>query len=270
MIEERKGAVEAENILEDLGIDELPVVPEQVADHIDDPSFRVVMERKSFDSEKILGKAIGNASGALVYVNSNISDQRRVNFTSAHELGHVCMHIMRELGNEFECGKKEFYNPHTDPKEKEANGFSAGLLMPKSLITCLTDNDLNWANVQTISDRCGTSLEATYRRFSVLDGSPSALLIHKNGKFIRFVKSANFDLFLEKMPLSYEQKSLCVDITSEPYPSDFEEVSSSDWVSSSYREYTIENIYSSSLLLNDGYTYSLLTYDEDCLIDEND
>jgi len=268
MIEEKKGAAEAEAILEELDISELPVVPEQIASHIDDPSFKVVMERHPFDSESILGKAIGNADGALVYVNSNISDKRRANFTSAHELGHVCMHIMLGLQSEFECGKKEFYNPHADPKEKEANGFAAGLLMPKQLISGLTDRELNWANIYTISDSCNTSLEATYRRFSVLDKSPSALVIHKNGLYKRFVKTANFDFFLNKQSLFHEQKSLCVDMKFESPPKDFEEVDAGDWINPTYRGYTLESIYSSTILLNDGYTYSLLTYDDDCLIDE--
>ncbi|MCU7837030.1 MAG: ImmA/IrrE family metallo-endopeptidase [gamma proteobacterium symbiont of Taylorina sp.] len=68
----------------------------------------------------------------------------------AHEIGHVCMHIMSKTPQIFECGDNEINNLHNDPKELEANGFAAGLLMPEYLITDLTDNNLNWLNIKNI------------------------------------------------------------------------------------------------------------------------
>ena len=267
MIEEQKGSAEAESLLEDLGFDSLPIVPSDVVESISSDDFKVVMETKGFESDKILGKAEGNNRAALIYINANIADTRRFNFTAAHEIGHVCMHIMPQRKMSFECGSKELNNPFDDPIEKEANGFASGLLLPEYLISKLTDGEVHWANIDEISNSCKSSLEATYRRMSVLDKSPSALIIHQNGKFRRFVASRNFDFYIENSPLSPEQKDLCLDIKNECYPNDFKTVDASDWVNPSSKGCTLELIYSSSIILSDGFTYTILTYDEDCFSD---
>lgn len=268
MIEEQRGANEAEEILEGIGFDTLPIIPEHVANEINDDSFRLVLESKPFDSQKILGTAIGNNSGALIYINQNITDKGRYNFTTAHEIGHVCMHIMTGIKNSFECSNKIFSNQHSDPREKEANGFASGLLMPKNLIQTLTDGELHWDNINTISKKCGTSLEASYRRYNMIHKTPSALVIHKDGNFQRFVANDNFYFYIERSPLSYEQKSLSTDIKTEQYPSTFEEGDASDWVNPGCRGDTLQRIYSSTISLNDGFTYTLLTYDDECLDEE--
>lgn len=267
MMEELHGATEAEEILESIEFNCLPIIPDRVVSKISDDSFLIALEPKAFESQDILGKAIGNNNGALIYINKNIPDPGRYNFTAAHEIGHVCMHIMAGITNSFECGSNELNNHQNNPREKEANGFASGLLMPKKLILPLTDGELSWNNMRTISQKCKTSLEATYRRFNMLNKIPSALVIHKDGNFCRFVASDSFYFFIEKTPLSYEQKYLCVDIKNEPYPPNFEESDPDDWINPEYRGDTLTKIYSSTISLNDGFTYSLLTYDDECLED---
>jgi Zn-dependent peptidase ImmA (M78 family) len=265
MLEEQRGAEEAEKLLEELSFDALPIIPDEVAASIDCAHFRLVLEEKEFDSDGILGKAEGNSKGALVYVNANIPDQRRKNFTAAHELGHVCMHIMHQKKLSFECGKKELYNQYNDPIEKEANGFASGLLMPKRLISLQTNGDLTWQNVYHLSEICDSSLEATYRRISHLENSPTALIIHRNGDFKRFVPSPNFDFYIERSPLSPDQHALAVDVKEEEYPSDFETVDASDWINPRSKGICLGSVYASIILLNDGFTYTILTYDDDCI-----
>ena len=270
MIEEQKGISEAENTLEDLGIDQLPIVPSEVVNVINSDDFKVVMEVHDFSSEKILGKAQGNDSAALIYLNKNISDTGRFNFTAAHEIGHVCMHIMPQKKMFFECGSKELSNPFNDPVEQQANGFASGLLMPKQLISRLTDGELNWENIYTISSHCVSSLEATFRRILLLTKEPFALVIHQNGKYKRFVASDNFGFYIDNPPLSPSQKELLIDVKEQPYPSDFDEVDASDWVNPQHRGDTLESLYVSSILLNEGFSYSLLTYDDDCFSEQCD
>lgn len=270
MIEELKGMAEAENLLVELGIEALPIRPIAVANRISDPSFTVVIEVRPFDSAKILGRAIGNDRGAVVRVNSTIPDEGRLNFTAAHEIGHVCMHIMPGFEQSFECGLNELYSPHTDPREKEANGFASGLLMPSRLISPLWRRETTWASIQRISKACETSLEASFRRLQVLDKSPTALVIHKDRQFKRFVASENFGFFLNRDPLSRAQMSECTNVLEEEYPADFDEVDAGDWVNSVCRGSKLNKIYSSTILLKDGYTYSLLTYDDECLLDDGD
>lgn len=268
MIEEQKGVAEAENILEELGFDALPIIPSDVVNAISSDDFRVVMEAHEFSSDKIMGKAEGNSNAALIYLNKNIPDKGRFNFTAAHEIGHVCMHIMPQRKMFFECGSKEIYNPFDDPIEKEANGFASGLLMPKQLITSLTDGDINWGNIHTISSECGSSLEATFRRLMLLNKEPFALVIHQNGNFKRFVASDNFDFFIEKLSLSGDQKDFLVDVKDDDFPSNFDETDASDWVNPSRAGYTLDSIFVSSILLSEDFSYSLLTYNDDCFIEE--
>lgn len=270
MIEEQKGAAEAENLLEDLGFSALPIRPLDVVEAINCADFKLVLETISFQSEKILGKAVGNDKGALIYVNENISDQRRINFTAAHEIGHVCMHIMPMQKLEFECGFNEISNPFTDPVEKEANGFASALLMPRRLISSHSDGEINWANISTISEVSDASLEASYRRMSFLSREPCAMIIHRNGQFKRFVPSSNFDFFIEKSQLSSDQLELAVDIKEEPFPRKFDIVDASDWVNPSHKGITLESIYASTVILNDGFTYTLLSYDDDCIKNDED
>ena len=270
MIEEQKGSADAEQLLEDLGFDKLPIVPSEVAESINCEDFRLILEEKDFESDNILGKAEGNSKAALIYVNANIPDKRRLNFTAAHEIGHVCMHIMPQKKLSFECGAKELYNPFDDPIEKEANGFASGLLMPKRLIARLSGGDVNWDNISRLSDICDASLEATYRRINFLYNSPSALIIHKAGKFKRFVPSPNFDFYINTSPLSSEQVEMAVDIKEASYPSNFETVDASDWINPKSRSISLESIYASTVLLNEGFTYTILTYDDDCIAEETD
>ncbi|OGT97313.1 MAG: hypothetical protein A2298_01805 [Gammaproteobacteria bacterium RIFOXYB2_FULL_38_6] len=268
MLEEQKGAAEAEELLEDLGFDTLPIIPKQVAEAIDCDTFRLIFEEKEFDSAGILGKAVGNDKGAIIYVNANISDKRRLNFTAAHEIGHVCMHIMQQKKMLFECGSKELNSSFDDPNEKEANGFASGLLMPKRLISQHSNGDLTWQNIANISEICDASLEAAYRRISFLENTPSALIIHKNGHFKRFVPSSEFDFHIERFPLSHDQQDLAIDIKEEPYPSDYEIVDASDWINPKSNGICLESIYASTILLNDGFTYTILTYDDDCILED--
>jgi len=267
MIEEQKGIAEAESLLEDLGFDSLPIIPQEVVSAINCDDFTVVLEPQNFSSQKILGKALGNSQGALIYINSNIPDIGRLNFTVAHEIGHVCMHIMERQRMQFECGNEHFSSQYNDPIEQQANGFASGLLMPKRLFAKLTDNDMNWSNIKTISDHCQSSLQATFRRISKFSSTPSALVIHKNGNFKSFIASDNFNFFIEKSPLSTEQKVCLVDMEHEAFPADFDQVDAADWVNPASKGEKLNTIYNSSILLKEGFSYSLLTYDDDCLED---
>ena len=268
MIEEQKGASEAESLTEDLGFTSLPITPLTVVGAINSNDFKVVMEYQDFNSNKILGKAEGNNKGALIYINSNIPDTGRANFTAAHEIGHVCMHIIPQKKMSFECGSKELTNPFDNPIEKEANGFASGLLLPKNLISTITDGEINWENIYITATTCRTSLEATYRRMSFLNTSPSALIIHQNGTFKRFVASDNFGFYINRSPLSIDQKSLCVDINDNDCPAEFDTVDASDWVNPYLRGDVLNVIYSSSIILNDEFTYTIISYDDECFSDD--
>ena len=269
MIQERKGATEAENLLEDLGFDSLPINPIVIARSINCANFKLVLEYRNFNSDKVLGKSEGNSKGALIYINKNIPDYRRSNFTVAHEIGHVCMHIMPERNLLFECGSEKLKSSFSDSIEKEANGFAAGLLMPKRLIKNISNGEINWRNISIISKHCKTSLEASYRRMSFLSETPSALVVHQNGRFRRFAASRSFDYLIKRSQLSKAVISKSVDIKQDKYPTKFYLDESSNWVVPKINGMKLELIYVSTILLKEGFTYSLLSYDEDYNLEAN-
>ena len=263
-MDEKRGEREAEEILDDLGFDSLPIKPSDVANAINLDDFELVMESQSFSSENILGKAIGNTNGAVIYINSKIPDEGRYNFTAAHELGHVCLHIMSDLKGSFECGYSEIYNQYDDPLEKEANGFAAGLLMPSTLINKITDNDINWFNIKTIADKCDSSLEATFRRLIRLYREPIALVIHKKNQFKRFVISDQFEAFIGNSQLTEDQLLNRDDGLCDILPTDFETTDADDWVSPYVKGENLSCVYVSSIALKNNITYTLIKYDEEC------
>lgn len=273
MNEEQEGIRVAEGLLDAFGMDTLPIIPEVVVQKISCASFKVELMEEDF-SKEVLGKAIGHKSAAIIAVRKSIIPRERYNFTVAHEIGHVCMHIATEKKNEFNCGENEFSSssPHNDPFERQANGFAAGLLMPRTLIRSITDGEMVWGNIATIGKKCGTSLEASFRRLSRLSRMPSAMIIHKNNgaSFSRFISSDNFEHYIKREPLSHDQKVLSVDVKVERFPNCHETVDASDWVDPVKRGVTLEKIYASTIALENGFLYTLLTYDNDCIEDIDD
>jgi Zn-dependent peptidase ImmA (M78 family) len=261
--EERKGAQEAEDLIEDLGFDALPIVPEEFASAISGDHYKLDFQYQHFNETELLGSAVGDSEAAVVRVNSNISGPGRKNFTAAHELGHVCMHIMPGTNLEFSCGPSEFYDPYNDPVEKEANGFAAGLLMPSKLIKQVCDGDVNWANIKRVTDESGASLEAAARRLITLSRDSVTMVIHKDGKFVRWLPCDRFDAYFIRSPLSEDQLDLCMNGRSNEFYDDFEEVDAEDWVRSKVGTEFLETIHSSSIALERGFVYTLLRYDEE-------
>jgi len=269
-MEEQKGATEAEYILESLGFDQLPINPENVVNNISDTSYPVKITFRNFSSEQFLGRAIGNDEKAEIVVNTNIPEARRVNFTSAHEIGHVCMHIMPQQKLNFSCGINEINDSYKDPYERQANGFASALLMPRQLVKVLTDGDVNWNNIKQVSDACNTSLEATFRRMSWIEKAPVAMVIHQNNMFKRFIATDRFDFYIEKSNLSYEQIQLCVDVTMDQFPADYDSVDPLDWINPEKKGLKLTELYVSSIKLTNGFVYTILSYDDDCIEDIDD
>lgn len=271
MTNEQYGASQAESLLEDIGFDCLPIRPQEVVSHINDDAFRVEMHFIGFSSASILGHAQGNESGAMIAINAGIPDPRRMNFTAAHEVGHVCLHIMEGKKRSFECAQDMFSSQYDDPYEREANGFASGLLMPRGLISKVSSLDVNWREVQSLVKLCETSREVTLRRlFALKPRMPYALVIHQNKQFKRFVKTDSFEFYLDRSPLSDRQLAACSDGKGSDLPEDMELVDAVDWVVPKSKYSKISEIYASSICLDEGFVYTLLHYDDECLVEAED
>lgn len=139
---------EAEQLVEDLGLS-LPIKPKDVCDLISADDLLIEYTEKPFESAGICGLSIGNGRKVKVVVNSEIINLGRKNFTGAHEIGHVVLHIQRQIKSEFTCTNYDVgsgKNNSNSIYEKEANDFASSLLMPKVLIgKTVFRNDLTWA-----------------------------------------------------------------------------------------------------------------------------
>ncbi len=68
----KESIIEAEQLLEDLGFDKVPVIPEKVCKAMSSKQYQITIEDKAIDSDKFHGISMGNSNGAMILVNSNI------------------------------------------------------------------------------------------------------------------------------------------------------------------------------------------------------
>jgi Zn-dependent peptidase ImmA (M78 family) len=128
----------AEQLLDDLGIDEAPVDVEEVARRI---GYEVIFER--FASE-LSGTVIQDEDGSITIGINSFHAPVRQRFSIAHEIGHAKLHASEAPRTEslvyvdppgpkvlFRDGRAS-EGKHRD--EIDANRFAASLLMPRSFI----------------------------------------------------------------------------------------------------------------------------------------
>jgi len=104
------------------------------------------------------GLTLRQGDRALILYNDQIENRGRVNFTLAHELGHV-------------------YLGHTDESQRnqrEADRFAAALLMPEAVIRFLDCEGGRPLTPEEMTTYFGASLTACRRRRSELDAKKPA------------------------------------------------------------------------------------------------
>lgn len=124
---------QAESLLGQVGLLEAPVNVNKVA-----VALGLIVKTedlKASDDKDWLSGALIMQNGRGVIVVNNRDNRKRRRFTVGHEIGHYILHNRH---NEAYLDKDEptlFYrSERTNPQEKEANVFAAGLLMPQILI----------------------------------------------------------------------------------------------------------------------------------------
>ncbi len=127
-------------------------------------------------------RILGRGHDAIITVNIN-SREKRQRFSIGHELGHWQCH----RGESFECSKNDIGNfkKSSNKKEREADAFSADLLMPWFLFNPVVRNfdKADFNAVFKISKRFRTSLGATAIRLIDSGIFPAILVCHdKNGR----------------------------------------------------------------------------------------
>lgn len=176
----RKAESAAQQLLDDLEIDKLPVNVFQIAERLNIP----VVEKPD---------ATGGVSGALIKIGNSftiayathidsIGFQR---FSIGHELGHLHIEGHAEallsadqITHESKAGYKS-----KDPYEREADDFSANLLMPKALFKqSLRSAGDGLSAIIKLSNLCETSRLATAIRYSNLTSEAMAIVVSEGTK----------------------------------------------------------------------------------------
>ena len=99
----------------------------------------------------------------------------RQRFTLAHELGHIL------LGHGATgCTKNDIFGSPNNPQEKEANAFSANLLLPARLFRQdIKKAEFSIAGLSELSEKYGTSLSSTAIRYTNLTNDLCAVVGRK-------------------------------------------------------------------------------------------
>jgi len=146
----------------------------------------------------------GNTFG--IFYNDSIASDGFRRFTVAHELGHYFLeghykHIFAE-GNSRHVSDSGFSSD--DPFEREADAFAAALLMPPELfkLTCARVAP-GFKAIETLSEKCVTSLTATAIRYADLSDDPIAVIGSKDNR-VQFTFMS--DVLKQRRDLTWPKK----------------------------------------------------------------
>lgn len=220
---------QARNLLEEHGINSLPINPVALAETLD-VSVQVHDYGSAFE-----GMLVVNADSILLGINSRVQNQHRKKFTCAHELGHLTMDIGVD-GGTFQCAGKdmESFSKKIDAVEVRANRFAAELLLPKFLIeTSVKDNELSWKSIKDLAASGDVSLTAAAKKFIEHTDEACALVVSENKLIKWFQASPNFlfKMDMDGRVLSDASKAHGMFANGRAMP-DFEEVAALTWISS--------------------------------------
>lgn len=162
-IKELAAARIAEDLVKEMKYSVLPVCPFETAKR---HGIEVLPKPDSAPGVSGFLLRVGNAFG-IGYA-THIRSEGFINFTVAHELGHYFLpghaeHLFPD-GDGVHQSKSGFVS--SLPIEREADAFAAGFLMPEFLFRDAVDDcGLGLPALQSLADRCKTSITATAIRF---------------------------------------------------------------------------------------------------------
>jgi len=216
---------------------------------------------EAFGSSGFEGALIANdtKSDGHIFYNSQVPRPRQ-RFTIAHELGHFLLPWHRQLS--FQCSADDISSRANKDWEREANQFSAELLMPTVLLKQRLHSSAAFglSDVIQVKDEFETSLESTTRRIVELSESACAVVFSKDN-LVRY-----------SIYSKYFQPRLCVRKGNElPGKSlsrldtssleDWHELDSCWWLEDA--KTGLENpgtLYEQTLVQDEGYKVTLLAY----------
>jgi Zn-dependent peptidase ImmA (M78 family) len=170
----------ASEVIAKKNISALPVDPFAIAE-----SEGLLCEKIISPSPGISGCLLKSADQFGIFYSDSFSSDGFRRFTVAHELGHYFLdghyeHIFAD-GNVRHQSDSGFTSD--DHYEREADSFAAALLMPGSLFkTACVGTQPGLKAVETLAERCGTSLTATAIRYANLSDDPITVICSKDNR----------------------------------------------------------------------------------------
>jgi hypothetical protein len=135
-------------------------------------------------------RIIGNNKTATISINSN-SIYERKRFSLGHELGHWQLH----KGINFSCRDEDIGNSfnNSKSKEREADEFSANLLMPGFIFNpfAKTFRHIDFESIEKLAKKFKTSFLATAIRFIDSNTVPAMIICHDRRKRVWFKASSD-------------------------------------------------------------------------------
>jgi len=164
----------AEALLKQEGIVSLPVDPFALA-----ASRDIVVQAKPDSAEGVSGMLLRHGDAFGILYATHIPSDGFQRFSIGHELGHYFLegHVDHLLPTDgFHSSRAGFVSG--DSYELEADHFAAGLLLPsvlcrRAIVSC----DAGLAAIESLAERCRTSLPATAIRYAELTDDAVAVII---------------------------------------------------------------------------------------------
>lgn len=266
----------AQDLLQELGINALPVDPFVIAE-----KRAIEVQPKSHMAAGVSGMLLRHGNEFGILYATHIRNEGFQRFSIAHELGHYFLdghmdHVLPTDGSH--SSSAGFVS--RDLYEIEADQFAAGLLMPNDLFwEALQQHEANIADIGSLASLCKTSLTATAVRYAALTDDAVAVIVSTGNK-IDYCCLSNTMKSLKEITwptkgMALPPASVTAQFNSRPdrvskNEKDEAEIEISDWIGGSRSLTAIEEVIG---LGNYGKTLTLLTCSslvEETYRDEND
>ncbi|MBI5718493.1 MAG: ImmA/IrrE family metallo-endopeptidase [Burkholderiales bacterium] len=173
------GALAAEKYIKDWGIAALPIDPFAIA-----AEFKITVAAKPASNAGVSGMLIRVGNEFAIAYAMHIDNEPFQRYSVGHELGHYFLPGHPEAvldARGVHESRAQFTSK--DRYEMEADGFAAGLLMPRHLFfPALERAGQGLAAVENLGTLCKTSLHATAIRYAQCTREPAAIIVSVGDK----------------------------------------------------------------------------------------
>ena len=164
-------------VLEDCGLDALPIHPEEICEQ-----KGIHYAHDEHLPEGIWGALMRQDGEFVILVSASCPTVENRRFSASHELGHYHLpgHLEALLSSGIHQSGPSYAS--TDPLEQEANAFASELLMPEPLVSpMLARSEIGLPSVRTLAESCEASFTSAAIRYSQLTPDPVAMVLSYEG-----------------------------------------------------------------------------------------